>query len=244
MKRLGSITWLPESICDEVVSEVDRELTCWADAWGIAKPGMVRAERVPALESVAPEFVDLLAEWPVAWKRELAQSLFKLDVDGSTLIDAVLVAVIAALQTRLRAVFGSAPASDDVSVPVGHAGVLVIVEVLGHPSGLMLSCAQLKACGKLRRPTPVALGTVDMERALAGLPVRLTAELGRVEVSLEELMHLAIGDVLLLKEAIDSPLRVRSPGSPLMLPAHLGRSSASASRALRWLPASSQVSSP
>lgn len=236
MKPVRRITWLPEAVGEALAGEVDRLLGDWAAAWGIANPGAARVAFVRAGDGGMHDVVDLLSDLPTSWKRALAQALFRFDAYGPSLVDAVLDTVVMALRSRLRTAFGDAPTPDALPMPIGHAGALVIVEVLGQRSGFVLSCAQLQACGKLSLPTPEALGVVDIEHALAGVPVPLTVELGRADVNLEELMQLSPGDVLVLNESLNSPLRVVSPGSSLALPAHLGSSSTSASRAVRWLP--------
>lgn len=244
MKPAQSITWLPEAVGEDLAAEVDRLLSDWAAPWGIASPGPARVALVPAGDGGMHDVVDLLSDLPTSWKRALAQSLFRFDAYGSPLVDGVLDTVVTALRSCLRAAFGESAVPDPSPMSIGHAGVRVTVELLGQQSGFVLSCAQLQASGKLKRPTPEALGAVDIEHALSGVPVPLTAELGRAEVNLEELMQLSPGDVLLLHERLDSPLRVVSPGSSLALPAHLGLSSLSARRAVRWLPPSSASSPP
>ena len=63
---------------------------------------------------------------------------------------------------------------------------------------------------------------VPLRQALAALPVPLTVELCRAELTLGYLRTLALGDVLALPMALDAPLRVHGPDAAPLCAAHLG----------------------
>jgi flagellar motor switch/type III secretory pathway protein FliN len=71
---------------------------------------------------------------------------------------------------------------------------------------------------------------VPLRQALGALPVPLTVDLCRAELTLGYLRTLAVGDVLALPMALDAPLTVRGPGDAPLCAAHLG--SAAGQRAI------------
>jgi len=235
LSTVRRLTWLPGSICEEIATQVVGLLSHWAAEWNLPVPAPVRCEPVAADAAFAHDLVDLLGEPLPAWKQVLAHALFKFDAHGSRLVNAVVERMIASLQQRLLHAFGADQSIAEADGPLGEQGIQVVAEVLGQRCGFALTNAQLRASGKLKFPASQALPGVSFESALADTPVRLIAELGKADVSVDELMHLAPGDVLLLRESLDSPLRVLAPGSALELSAHLGAITNPPQRALRWL---------
>lgn len=235
MSTVRRLTWLPAAICEETAAQVGGLLSSWAAEWNVPVPGPVRCEPVAADAAFARDLVDLLGEPVPAWKQALAHALFKLAAPGSRLVDTVVERVIASLQQRLLQAFGADRSIAEAHGPLGDQGIQVVAEVLGQRCGFALTNAQLRASGKLKFPASQTLSSVSFESALADTPVGLLAELGKADVSVDELMQLAPGDVLLLRESLDSPLRVLAPDSALELSAHLGALSNPPRRALRWL---------
>lgn len=143
------------------------------------------------------------------------------------------------LQASLRRRFQTAPGERAWQPsPLGHAGVAVNFELLGHRFVMALDPEELRAGGWLKLPPSAALPKVALEQALASVAVPLTAQLGSAAVSAAEVLQLQPGDVLLLEQTLDAPLQVVCAGSPLRLHAHLGTTPAtkgSAQRAMRWL---------
>ena len=128
--------------------------------------------------------------------------------------------------------FGSAAAASPADALPGHAGLLCRFDWLQCSFEQRLSCAQLRASDWLKHPTcSPTLPRVDLERALAGTPVPLVARVGSAVVNAGDLLHLAPGDILLLSEPVEEPLRVSSPGSDLNLRALLGSTAGLAGQA-------------
>ncbi|WP_457447627.1 FliM/FliN family flagellar motor switch protein [Roseateles sp. P5_E4] len=168
-------------------------------------------------------------------KKSIAQALFKFDLLGSSIAAEVIRRVTEPLTARLVGHFVPERMGGEESGPLGDWGAHVTVELLGHRCGFVLTCAQLRASGRLGVPANPPLPGVHLEHALAQVQVPLVAQLGRADINLDELMQLAPGDVLLLKETLDEPLRVIAPGSSLELSAHLGTFANPPQRAVRWL---------
>lgn len=236
MRPAIRITWLPAQICGAIAEEFSQLVSVWAAAWDLPEPEAVRSAPVSVSIPVALDVVDLLAELPAPWKQSIGRALFKFDSAGSPLVQAVVKRAVESLQSSLREAFSVEEASDaETPSALGDQGIQVSLEILGLRCGLLLSCGQLFGSGRLQLPKSEALPAVNFERALANAPVSLVAELGRADVGFEELMQLAPGDVLLLKQTLDTPLRVRSPGSLLELRAHLGAAAGLPKRAVRCL---------
>jgi len=235
LSAVRDLTWLPASVCREICQETEGVLSAWAQAWELPEACAVECVAVASGAPNSRDFVDLLDELPNSWRQALAHELFKFDAKGSALVDAVIQRVIDPLQRELRDAFVAVASAREDPVPLGDLGVRVTVELLGQRCGFELMCAQLRAAGKLKATAPAALQGVNFERAFAATPVPLVVELGHAGVSFEELMQLAPGDVLLLNEALDTPLRVLSPNSAFVLRAHLGAASNLPQRAVRCL---------
>lgn len=236
MSTVQGILWLPESLCEQLAAELQALLAAWAQAWGLPAPGPVQAQRLTsAALAPSPDTIDLLAPPSAAWRGALAQAVFKNRID-SPVVEGVVRRMSERLQEQLRSSVAPQSATADSASPQGpgHQGVAVTVEILGKSCGIVLSNNQLVQTGRLRRPASPSLPPVNLDSAMALLPVPLVAELGRASLNVGDLLQLTPGDVLVLHEALASPLRLVSPGSALALTAHLGASPDSTQRALRW----------
>jgi flagellar motor switch/type III secretory pathway protein FliN len=101
----------------------------------------------------------------------------------------------------------------------GVGSVLCTVQLGARTLRLLLPAAAQGAPAPTRRGTaPLA----PLRDALAALPVPLTVELCRAELTLGYLRTLAVGDVLALPMTLDAPLQVRGPGATAICAAHLG----------------------
>jgi hypothetical protein len=229
------LAWLPAALCGEIAKEVDGLLSSWAATWGLSAPSAVKCEPIAAGAAEPHGFIDLLAAPSADLKKAIAQALFKFDLLGSPVVDEVIRRATEPLARQLLESFGPQPLDGGEHGLLGDLGVHVAVQLLGQRCGFSLTCARLRACGKLVVPAAQPLTGVNLEHALAEVSVPLVAELGRADINLDELMQLAPGDVLLLRETLDAPLRVVAPGSALALSAHLGAISDPPQRAVRWL---------
>lgn len=235
MSSVHSLTWLPDAIHQEVATDADRALAEWAQEWNLPAPQMVECATVAASATGGFRGIDLRGAPPVDWNQALARALFGFDAAASPLVAAVVLRVIGSLQARLSKAFGATAASGTEPAPLGDRGVFVKVDLFGQGCGFELSCAQLRACGRLKPVASQALSRVNLEKALAHVPVPLVAELGKANVNIQELLQLQLGDVLLLNQSLDTPLRVFAPGSSLELTANLGMVADPPQRAVRWL---------
>lgn len=131
------------------------------------------------------------------------------------------------LQTLFHALSGSpsktAPAQTlpaQLTRP-GSGAVVCSVQLGERALRLLLPATVLPAPGPLRA-RPGAVPLTSLHRALAALPVPLSVELCRTELTLGYLRTLAVGDVLALPMATDQELRVTGPGDTTVCHAHLG----------------------
>jgi hypothetical protein len=219
-----SLHWLPDSLCDRVAQQLQALLADFCSCWGLPGVSDVRVS-IEAHAGVSASAADCPAvPWTDHARGVVSRALFDRPwLADSAILCGVLDRVEKDLQQRMADKFGPAVgASPAVSLP-GHAGLLCRFDWLQCSFEQRLSCAQLRASDWLRRPvSSTTLPRVDLERALAGTPVSLIARVGSAVVNVGDLLHLAPGDILLLSESIDEPLRVSAPGSGLNLRALLG----------------------
>lgn len=246
MSDATPLCWLPEALCERVALALQALLADAGTRWGLPAASSVevqREERGADTPTSAGRAVDLMAPWSESWRDAITRALFDLPVADSAILRGVLVRVEGDLQQALKSKFGVAePAAPVAEGLPGHTGLVCRFSWLQHRLQLRLSCAQLRTSGWQARPQPAAaLGRVDLERAFARARVPLVAQLGTAGVNVGDLLHLAPGDVLLLSESLDEPLRISSPGSSLSLRALLGSAPVAAAaaihhRAIRCLP--------
>lgn len=235
MSPIQLLAWLPPSTCGRVAKDADEVLSGWAATWGLPAPGQSQCEPLAAGRATPDDFIDLRAPPASDLKKALSQALFDFDGSGSAVVETVIRQIVETLALQLSQVFAPASTGAEAHGPLGHQGARVSLELLGLRCGFLLTCTQLRVSGKLAVPLPGPLPGVNLEQALAETPLSLIAELGRAEVNLDDLMQLAPGDVLLLKERLDTPLRVVVRGSAMDLSAHLGAFADPPQRAMRWL---------
>jgi flagellar motor switch/type III secretory pathway protein FliN len=171
---------------------------------------------------------EVWAALPWDAQRWMEQLVFGLD-DGaphSPLAGTVAADAMEALQGQLiEALTGqtSMPAQASAPPPAvlrrGAGAILCTLQLGARTVRLLVpAAAQGAAAPTKRAATPVA----PLRDALAALPVPLTVELCRAELTLGYLRTLAVGDVLALPMALDAPLQVRGPGATPLCTAHLG----------------------
>jgi flagellar motor switch/type III secretory pathway protein FliN len=103
----------------------------------------------------------------------------------------------------------------------GSGAVLCTVQLGERAIRVLLPAAALPPLGASpRRASGTAL--VALHQALAHLPVTLSVEVSRTELTLGYLRTLAVGDVLALPTGVDHALRVVGPGETTVCHAHLG----------------------
>lgn len=158
----------------------------------------------------------------------MTRLVFGLD-DGAPaapLADAVAADALEALAAQLAdALTGQASTAAGRATPAPAllrrgAGTVLCTVRLGAATLRVLvpAAARAAAAPAARALAPV----VPLRQALAALPVPLTVELCRAELTLGYLRTLAVGDVLALPMALDAPLHVHGPGAAPLCAAHLG----------------------
>lgn len=233
------LKWLPDALPGQVETALRDVLDRWAREWGAPLATTVAVRLLSTRESPATA---LPAPWdgelPNALTSALSQALLGSVAASSPVALGALQAAIDDLRSALRLRFRPEPARPFAPARVGHGGVEASFDLMGQRFGFVLDVAALQSNGWLAAPSPRRLTAVAIEQALRDLPVPLTAQLGHASVSVTDILQLRPGDVLLLAETLDAPLKVISPGSALQLTAHLGASTTSPARAMRWLASS------
>jgi hypothetical protein len=212
-------------------------LEAWARDWAALPDHAVAcgdACEAPAAPDTAWQMHALAggAEVFVALPRDgqhwMAQLVFGLD-DGappSPLAATVATGALDALAAQLvEALTGqaSAPGAPGAPAPAllrrGAGSILCTIQLGTRTVRLLVPAGAYAAPA----PAPRAHGpVVPLREALAALPVPLTVELCRAELTLGYLRTLAVGDVLALPLTLDAPLTVRGPGDAALCAAHLG----------------------
>jgi flagellar motor switch/type III secretory pathway protein FliN len=210
----------------------------WAAGWAVLPDHAVACG--DACEA-APETLEqawsrrVLADGAEVWtalpwdaQRWMEQLVFGLDEGAphSPLAGTVAADALEALQGQLlEALTGQASRPGPaVTLPAallrrGAGTILCTVQLGVRTLRLLLPATAQGAPAPVKRAaTPVA----PLREALAAVPVPLTVELCRAELTLGYLRTLAVGDVLALPMALDAPLQVRGPGATKLCPAHLG----------------------
>lgn len=201
----------------------DHAVTC-GDACEAAPATLDTAWQRRVLAAGADVFIAL----PWDGQRWMEQLVFSLD-DGapaSPLAAAVAVDALDALAAQLvEALTGQVSKPGERAAPAPAllrrgAGTILCTVQLGTRTLRLLVPA-----GAYGAATPTARTgepVVPLRRALAALPVPLTVELCRAELTLGYLRTLALGDVLALPMALDAPLHVHGPDAAPLCAAHLG----------------------
>jgi len=228
------LCWLPASVCAEVSAALQDTLAHWTSTWGLPSAGPVHARLLEPGEAPPSDGTNLHGPASTGWRDAIARALFPGAGGESAIVDGVVHRAADHLDQTLCGRFPRDSSKPRGGLP-GHRGLRASVDCIGQSCWLELGCAELRAAGWLK-PSPLTpLPPVDLERAASGLPVALVAELGRVSVAVSDLVQLAPGDVLLLEETLDEPLRVVSAGSAFALSAQLGAITNPPRRAARWL---------
>jgi hypothetical protein len=201
----------------------DHAVTC-VDACEAAPPALDTAWKRRTFGAGFDVYIAL----PWDGQRWMEQLVFGLD-DGapaSPLAGGVAAGALEALATQLvDALTGQASTPAERAAPAPAllrrgAGTILCTIQLGARTVRVLAPA-----GAYAAPAPTARAgqpVVPLRRALAALPVPLTVELCRAELTLGYLRTLALGDVLALPMALDAPLHVHGPDAAPLCAAHLG----------------------
>ena len=151
------------------------------------------------------------------------------------MIDEVIVNASRALRAPLHKKLGMAASVPESRALPGHWGVHVEVSLLGGSWSMQVSAATLRQHGFLPVQQAAPVPAWEAHETLADLPLQLQAQLGNVEIGIQDLLHLAEGDVIVLPQLQDTPVRLSCDGSLLSLTGALGASADRSQRSLRVL---------
>ncbi|MDR3508030.1 MAG: FliM/FliN family flagellar motor C-terminal domain-containing protein [Caulobacteraceae bacterium] len=144
--------------------------------------------------------------------------------DDRRVLDAFQHSLLHDLVARLSDLLGHASGKNDApeaGAPFdGRGGVVLdLADDQGFnllsaaiPAGAMVRLCRSTLAPLPRRP----LLPAPISRTLSGLGMPITADLGQVALSLEDLQGLAPGDVLVLDHRLDQPLNLRRTGSDVV----------------------------
>lgn len=222
-------------------------LARWGEAWAALPDHAVNcsaaSEHATTLAAASGFFCRLLADGTPVWLtvpatagRYLEQLIFglhEMDATCDKHLSSQLGASVAETaleelaQQLVHGITGQASHTSAPGVPPqqlwrhGSGAVLCTVQLGERTLRILLPGSALPASGKAAQRTSGAALTT-LHRALAHLPVRLSVEVSRTELTLGYLRTLAVGDVLALPTSIDHTLRVVAPHDTAVCHAHLG----------------------
>lgn len=234
---------LKRSVATRLSERVLAALGAWAAAWAALPDHAVACS--DACEAAPGSLDAAWARRPLAggadvylalpWDapRWMEQLVFGLEPDqpsaaASQLAGAVAAEALEALAAQLaealtgqpsHAHAGTAPNLPAALLRRGAGSILCTVQLGTRTLRVLVPAAAQNV------PAPVARSSapvVPLRQALAALPVPLTVELCRAELTLGYLRTLAVGDVLSLPMALDAPLQVHGPAGAPLCAAHLG----------------------
>jgi flagellar motor switch/type III secretory pathway protein FliN len=217
--------WLPagafttETLRAALAPPVEEWALCWfgaAAAW-IAEGGHGGAQTTSV--SGAARGARVVLDGP--GRRALLELALAVELGGASLneldrrlLDAVADRLVEDLLERVERHLGD-PAAAHRGQP--EASVRLASRA-GDMGFLHVAAGALVPLLKRRMARYLPVGTLgDRRRTLEAVPVAVEAVLGRVELTVDELDGLAVGDVLVLDRALDAPvdLRVGACGAPL-----------------------------
>jgi flagellar motor switch/type III secretory pathway protein FliN len=173
---------------------------------------------------------------------EIARLLFGESALGPVGVDvasAAAKALVTALEGRFGADGDPARASSTGS-SLGHAGVCCTVAVGARELKVFLATSWLCKHGWLGRPARPAVAAWSPAKALAHIPLRLTVEIGRADLTVGDLSSIARDDVVLVNNASSEPIVIRVDDTDLQLRGFLGRQGSQ--RAVQFVSASKRTS--
>lgn len=236
MADVRTLRWVSAAAQVRLRERADAVLSDWADQWGLPAPtgGNVELAKAALSDEALPARGCLPAPVaPLGVQVQVAATLAKAlppVMFGCTAAESPLAAAVGeqaasalfeALSTRL----GRQPMNvAEHTHPIAHPGVHYRASVGEVVVAFFADIRWLAANAWLPMPALPPLPIDAVSTALASLPVELTVELGRAELSLGDLATLAAGDVILVSQSTTEPLVLCLPEGGTALCAHLGRS--------------------
>jgi flagellar motor switch/type III secretory pathway protein FliN len=231
--------WLHADVLQQLAAEFDAIAHGWAQDWGASAPaaGTARALTARQLTAAAKlaEQTDVAGPWlkpSQAMGSAARQAIFGNGAGAGPIAKEVGTLAAAALLDGLRAALRwpthtpAAPRPADASASTGHGGAAYTVTVGEQEVEILVPTAWLHARGWLKRPAVKAVAGWSPAKVLAHVPIQLTVELGRTELSVGSLSAIGPDDVILVGNATTDPIVMRVDGSDQKLRAFLGRQGA------------------
>ena len=239
------LRWVPESALAHVADAVMSAVATWAQQWSAEAPILVgcwviesaHARELPATMQPVPGERNGCAAWKLPDDKALGIVPSALGVERtarSALMLELERAAHGALADAIRSVSAggtSATEANDQSpetgMPLpehagpGHWGALVQWKVCGHVCALAVNWDTMVGRAWIQPPMAAPVPKWLPGKVLAGLPVTLTAELGRAQIGVGELAELDEGDVVVLSGPAGRPMRLTVLGSSLELAGQL-----------------------
>jgi flagellar motor switch/type III secretory pathway protein FliN len=224
----------------------------WCADWGFYDAAFT-IECVRAWESpILTDFTDLTSAgwqrsygvdgamawmaWQADFERQLQRCMFAPDrIDSSATVTGI---AASAARQALQDLVGRMAILAELGVenvkPKMHppasflayasGALLITVTVSGQALTCLFGCPCLESLVGQSDVNVTKLSVLTQRKqAIGNVPLRLMVEAGQAEVTVGNLMILAIGDVIRLNRSIDAPLSVQIPPGQRLFDAHLGK---------------------
>ena len=241
---------LKRSTVEWLAQRANAALARWAAEWAMPSDGAVACtaadDKAQTLGTASDWRHCACANGASAWlhvqvglERCFEQMLFKLndmsaagdkhvsssiatDVAEDALQDlvAILISEVTGQASQVAQAMPSASVPERLFRP-GSGAVMCAVR-LGDKAITLLLPAELIAAPPASHKPSARPPLTTLRHALTKLPVHLSVEVGRTELTLGYLRTLAVGDVLALPTSVDHTMRVAGPGDTTVCHAHLG----------------------
>ena len=224
--------WISEAALARVRSEVDAVVRRWGAEWAVPVDANSVATALGFSQwtgAVAPaasaDAMPSCVHHDDGLAAEIARLLFgesALGPVGMEVASAAAKALVTALEGRFGADGDPARAPSNGS-RLGHAGVCCTVAVGARELKVFFATSWLCKHGWLNRPARPAVAAWSPAKALAHIPLRLTVEIGRADLTVGDLSAIARDDVVLVNNPSSEPIVIRVDDTDLQLRGFLGR---------------------
>ena len=197
-------------------------------AWDGAAPGAPASWQALAVDGQQQAWF----AWPAAMCSELAALMFGQPAQPATLAanvaDSALADLVAQLVTALG-LDGHGPQGETLAAGPGAtmhrpgSGALLLVLTVGATNLVcLLNGASVATLAMPAAAQAAPLAPYKLSMALARTPVRLPVVVGKVQIALDDVLSLQVGDVVRMNATLDQPVQVCNDiGTPLFA-AYLG----------------------
>lgn len=226
------VWWIGAATLARVRSEVDAVLRRWNTEWavpvgaGSVANALGHAQWSAAVQpGEASRATGSCVCHDAEFTAEIGRLLFSETAPASVGMDvaaAAAKALVSALEGRFG-VDGDPSQSAGAGTRLGHAGVCCTVPVGARELKVLLAASWLRQHGWLGRPAMPAVAAWSPAKALAHIPLQLTVEIGRADLTVGDLSAMAPDDVVLVSNASSDPIVIRVDQTDINLRGFLGR---------------------